>query len=192
MKHLVKFFVMGAALVSGMMVALAVQNATTVNSATNTSGYYAPQKLDASGNLYVNIGAASAPVTVAVSSSSTLPVSLVGASAVSATIVGSSTLPVNIISASGTLSVSEAGALSTLNVTTPTVIKAGAGRLVSVNVISASGVGAIYDSLTVASGVTATQIAAIPATVGNYQFTWPFFSGLVINPASSNISVNYQ
>lgn len=182
MKHLVKFFVMGIALVSGMMVALAVQNPNTVNSAINTSGYYAPQKLDANGNLYVNLGAASA----------TIPVTLTGASAVNATIVGSSTLPVNIVSTSGVLSVSEAGASTMLNITTPTVVKASSGRLVSLNVITASGVGAIYDSLTVASGVTANQIATIPATVGNYQYVFPFNTGLVINPASSTISVNYQ
>lgn len=72
------------------------------------------------------------------------------------------------------------------------VTKASAGRVVQVNVISASGVGAIYDSATVASGVAATQVAAIPATVGTYTYDWPMTRGIVINPSSSVISVKYE
>lgn len=72
------------------------------------------------------------------------------------------------------------------------VVKASAGRVVTVSVISASGVGAIYDSATVASGVAATQVAAIPATVGVFKLDFPVARGIIINPSSSVVSVSYN
>jgi hypothetical protein len=72
------------------------------------------------------------------------------------------------------------------------VVKATPGRIVAVNVISASGVGAVYNTATAASAAAANQIAAIPATVGTYTFDWPASAGIVINPSSSVISVKYK
>lgn len=72
------------------------------------------------------------------------------------------------------------------------VVKATPGAIVRVNVVSASGVGAVYDSATVASGVAATQVFAIPATVGTYELNWPMTSGIVVNPSSSVVSVSYK
>lgn len=72
------------------------------------------------------------------------------------------------------------------------VIKTGVGSLVTINVISASGVGAVYDTALAASAATANQIGVIPATAGTYTYNFPFTNGLVINPSSSVISVNYR
>ena len=72
------------------------------------------------------------------------------------------------------------------------VVKATPGAIVRVNVVSASGVGAVYDSATVASGIAATQVFAIPATVGTYELNWPMTSGVVVNPSSSVVSVSYK
>lgn len=91
----------------------------------------------------------------------------------------------NLLTAQGTSTINAASGAAF-------AVKASAGRLVAVNVISASGVGAIYDSATVGSGVAAVQIASIPATVGTYVFDWPAASGIVIDPSSSVISVKYQ
>jgi len=74
----------------------------------------------------------------------------------------------------------------------PFVVKGSAGRVVTLDVISASGVGGIYDSATAASAVAARQIAAIPATVGTYHYDFPAASGIVIDPSSSVVSVSYR
>jgi len=74
----------------------------------------------------------------------------------------------------------------------PVVVKASAGRLVQVNVISASGIGAIYDSATVASGVAANKVATIPAAVGTYFYDWPMVNGIVVDPSSNVIAVKYN
>lgn len=140
-KHLSKIIFVCVALACGATLAMAVQNPTTVNNATNTAGYYAPQHLDALGNLMTT----------------------------------------------------EAGPSTALNVSGATqAIKVGSGRLVSINVISASGVGAIYDTAASGTAATSNEIGIIPATQGTYQYNFPFANGLVINPASSAISVNYQ
>lgn len=90
-----------------------------------------------------------------------------------------------VTSAGGTSSVLAASGV-------PFVVKATAGRIVEVNVISASGVGAIYDVATAASAVAANQIAAIPATVGTYRLDFPASTGIVINPSSSVMSISYR
>src|SRR5512144_2225722 len=53
------------------------------------------------------------------------------------------------------------------------VISTHSGTAIQVNVLSASGVGAVYDSATTGSAVAATQIFSIPATVGAYTLNWP-------------------
>jgi hypothetical protein len=72
------------------------------------------------------------------------------------------------------------------------VVSATPGAILQINVITASGVGAVYDSSTTASGVAATQVFAIPATVGIYQLNWPMTRGIVVNPSSSVVSVSYR
>ena len=74
-----------------------------------------------------------------------------------------------------------------------TLVKAGVGRVVRVNVTTAGAQGAIYDSATI-GGVGATNlIADIPATVGVYFFDWPFLNGLVYVPGSAQVvSISYN
>jgi len=85
------------------------------------------------------------------------------------------------------------GALATNAVSGPSVVvKAGVSRLVTINVLTASGVGAAYDIATVASAAAANQVFTIPATVGTYVIDWPMASGIVINPSSSVLSVKYN
>lgn len=74
----------------------------------------------------------------------------------------------------------------------PAVISAVPGRIVRINVLSASGVGAVYDASTVASGVAAVQVFSIPATVGTYELDWPMKNGIVVNPSSNVLSISYQ
>jgi hypothetical protein len=82
---------------------------------------------------------------------------------------------------------------SVLAVSGPAVALAqGSGTLLTINVITASGVGAVYDVALAASAATANQIGVIPATAGIYTYKFPFINGLVINPSSSVISVNYR
>jgi len=85
------------------------------------------------------------------------------------------------------------GNLATNNISgASSVVKAGTSRIVSINVITASGVGAVYDSATVAAGAAANKVFAIPATVGHYDVDWPMANGIVIDPSSSVIAVKYN
>lgn len=74
----------------------------------------------------------------------------------------------------------------------PVVVKASAGRIVKVSVISASGVGAIYNAATTGAANASNQIGVIPASVGVTSFDFPASAGIVVNPASSVVSVSYQ
>jgi len=83
----------------------------------------------------------------------------------------------------------------TLNITSSTVLKAAQGVLICFNVITASSgsAGTINDVATTGAAATANQIATIPSAVGNYCVTFPFFTGLVVIPATNHvISVSYQ
>jgi hypothetical protein len=85
------------------------------------------------------------------------------------------------------------GNLATNNISgASAVVKAGTSRIVSVNVITASGVGAVYDSATVAAGAAANKVFTIPATVGHYDIDWPMTSGIVVDPSGSTIAVKYN
>jgi hypothetical protein len=141
MKKAFQLFI--AAIIIGLVgagVVTAGQNPLQSYSAVNTSGYGAPQNLDAMGNTLVS---------------------------------------------TGTTSIEAASGVAF-------VVKATPGRIVAVNVISASGVGAIYNAATTGTAAATNQIAAIPATVGTYTFDWPASTGIVINPSSSVISVKYK
>ncbi len=85
------------------------------------------------------------------------------------------------------------GALASNNISgASAVVAAGVHRLVTINVLAASGTGAAYDSATVASAVAANKVFTIPATAGSYVVDWPMSSGIVIDPASSTLSVKYN
>ncbi|HET8687075.1 MAG TPA: hypothetical protein VFM18_10475 [Methanosarcina sp.] len=85
------------------------------------------------------------------------------------------------------------GALATNNISgASAVVAAGVHRMVTVNVLAASGTGAIYDSATVASAVAANKVYTIPATAGSYTIDWPMASGIVVDPSGSTLSVKYN
>lgn len=85
------------------------------------------------------------------------------------------------------------GASKTLNITTGTVVKLGAGRVARVSVNVAGAAGALYDVATVASAVAANQIAVVPATVGIYTVDFPVNLGLVYVPGASQVAaVSYN
>lgn len=102
------------------------------------------------------------------------------------------------VSASGTtintgLSVDTSGSGSTMNITAATVVKAGPGRLVRLNVIAAgAAAGAIYDAASTSGNTAANQTFAIPNAIGTYYLDWPHLTGIVITPGSGQtISVSY-
>lgn len=75
---------------------------------------------------------------------------------------------------------------------TAIVLKAGVGRVVTVNVITANGTPTVYDAGVAGSAVASTKVAVIPATVGTYTIDWPVTNGVAIDPASSVVSVKYN
>lgn len=73
----------------------------------------------------------------------------------------------------------------TLNVTVPTVIKAAAGRLVSVSVVVAGTAdGTVNDCATTGAAAAANQFGALPAFVGVNTFNWPCGTGIVVVPGT--------
>jgi hypothetical protein len=85
------------------------------------------------------------------------------------------------------------GALAINNVSgVAASVKTGTSRLVTINVISASGVGAAYDVALPASAAAANKVFTIPETVGTYTIDWPMTSGIVIDPSSSVVAVKYN
>jgi hypothetical protein len=83
---------------------------------------------------------------------------------------------------------------SYLNIATSTVIKPAAGCLVAFNVTTAGSQGAIYDVAATGSTGASNLIADIPATVGTYYLgCFPFFTGLVVAPGSSQVvSISFK
>jgi hypothetical protein len=82
---------------------------------------------------------------------------------------------------------SASGFATAYNVAASTVIKAGAGRLVRVSVITAGAVGTVNDCLTVAAAAIGNQIGVIPAAVGIYYFDWPCATGIVYVPGAAQV-----
>jgi hypothetical protein len=77
------------------------------------------------------------------------------------------------------------GSKTSLNINQPTVVKAGAGMLSRISVITAgTGVGTIYDSASTANCTTANAVAPIPDTAGGTtsQLGIPVFSGITVQP----------
>lgn len=78
------------------------------------------------------------------------------------------------------------------NLSASTVVKAGAGRLMKVSVITAGAVGTVNDCLTTGAAAIGNQIGVIPAAVGVYTFDWPCTTGIVYVPGAAQVvAVSY-
>jgi hypothetical protein len=77
-------------------------------------------------------------------------------------------------------------------ISTPTVVKASAGRLVNVSVVvQASAVGGIYDAS--ALGVTTRPLYEIPSTIGVFDVNLPAAYGILVIPgAGMTVAVSYS
>ena len=85
------------------------------------------------------------------------------------------------------------GNTSSVGLSGDTLISTSAGRLVTVSVITAVAGGKIYDSATVVNATDVKAIYTIPNAVGATTVNFPFFSGLVIKPASGSVvSISYS
>lgn len=74
------------------------------------------------------------------------------------------------------------------NISSPTVVKLGASRIVRVSVLSAgSSVGGVYDQATVTGYTVATQVAVIPNVVGITFIDWPCTNGILIIPGTGQV-----
>ena len=81
------------------------------------------------------------------------------------------------------------------NISAATVVKATAGQLVTISVITAgSTVGTANDSATTAGAAIGNQIAAIPNTAGSIQLVnWKCANGITIVPGTGQvIAVSYN
>lgn len=86
------------------------------------------------------------------------------------------------------------GTTATLNVSASTVIKASAGRLFRVNVLTAgSTTGAVHNTTTTGAAAASNMVGVIPNTVGIYLFNWPMSSGIVYIPGTGQVvSISYN
>lgn len=76
-------------------------------------------------------------------------------------------------------------ALTFLNITASTVLKASPGRAVRVSVIVAgSAAGSLNDCATTGAAAASNEVAVIPNTVGVYEIDWPCGTGIVIVPGT--------
>lgn len=88
----------------------------------------------------------------------------------------------------------QAGVSSALNLSASTAIKAAAGRLYRVSVITAgSAPGAVHDIDTIGGAAAGNKIGVIPNTVGIYSFDWPCTAGITyILGTGQVVSVSYS
>lgn len=78
------------------------------------------------------------------------------------------------------------GLLSVCDISAPTVVKIGRGRLATVTVTAAgTTAGAAYDAS--ATGDTSRLIAVIPNTMGIHELNWPCSKGIVIVPGTGQV-----
>jgi hypothetical protein len=102
------------------------------------------------------------------------------------------------LNTAGELLVSALPALTLLDITAATVVKAGAGRAGTLSVVvGGTGAGGIYDSLTTASLTAANQLAVIPtlttAQISTLKVDMPFTNGLVVSPGTGQtVAVSYE
>ena len=88
----------------------------------------------------------------------------------------------------------DGGNFSTLDIAAATVVKNTPGLLITVSVLVAGAVGAIYDSISTSGNTAENTIGVIPAVVGIYQFnSFPCFNGIVVAPGAAQVvSVSYS
>jgi hypothetical protein len=86
------------------------------------------------------------------------------------------------------------GPASSLNLTSATAVRTGAGILAVVTVIVAgSAPGTANDCTTTGAATVANQIVGIPNTVGAYQISMPYQNGLVIVPGTGQtVAISYS
>lgn len=86
------------------------------------------------------------------------------------------------------------GANSRLNITASTVVKAVAGRIAKVTVVTAgTGEGTINDAATVGAAAVANQVFEVPTTVGTYSVDFPVSNGIVVVPGPGQVlAVSYS
>jgi hypothetical protein len=102
--------------------------------------------------------------------------------------------PLN-VDALGNLLVSDNqnGELSTLNITSATVVKTGAGYIARISVTTAGAAGAVYDFAATSGQAAANLIAVIPASVGVVSLNFPVTTGiLIVTGAAQVVSVTYR
>lgn len=85
------------------------------------------------------------------------------------------------------------GIASALNKSADAVIKATAGRVVRVNVVTAgSAAGAIHDCATTGAAAASNKVATIPNTVGSYEIDFPCSTGIVYKVGTGQVvSISY-
>jgi hypothetical protein len=82
---------------------------------------------------------------------------------------------------------------TTLNITTPTLIKKGPGSLVSFTISVAGAAGTINDAATVGGAAASNVICATPAAAQAVFIPFTFQNGLVVSPGAAQvISVCWQ
>jgi hypothetical protein len=117
--------------------------------------------------------------------------------------VGAVTPALNPSAGAASLKVDSSGALltggalsSTLNITTATVVKAAAGKLVKYSVVvGGSTAGSINDCLTTGAAASTNQFVAIPTTVtvAPSSCDWPCSVGIVVVPGTgSTVAVTFD
>jgi hypothetical protein len=86
------------------------------------------------------------------------------------------------------------GDKATYNITAPTVLKVGPGRLGVVSMLNwGSAAGAIYDGASTAGNTAANQIGVLATNAfATTEFNFPFTNGLVIVPGTGQaVSVSF-
>lgn len=88
----------------------------------------------------------------------------------------------------GRQTIVQGGTMSALNITVPTVLKIGAGRVARV-VVNTAGTtaGMISDAAATGGALAANLIANIPATAGTTEYDFPFAAGLLITPGTGQV-----
>ena len=103
----------------------------------------------------------------------TLAYAVQGPNGVNTAITTSGSYAPGHLDSQGSLYTTNAGASTLLAASgaSAILVDTGPGTLITVNVITASGVGSVYDVATAASAATANQIGVIPATAGTIPTT---------------------
>jgi hypothetical protein len=78
---------------------------------------------------------------------------------------------------------------SAIDITAATVLKTGAGQVVTVNVTTAgSAPGAVYDFAETTGETSSNLVGVIPEAVGSYPFNgFPCFTGILVVPGTGQV-----